>query len=246
MRRAFFLVTIEGAAVKPTAYLMLMSLACGLAACGAPSATTVLPHGRAPSLTTVVSPPDPGCPASSPSCNSVPTVPTNPGTGACTSDPSACATPRPTPSAVAVAPGKPSGSCTQTDGSNSLPVGATLGSVNKNGVADPRNVVDVNQVNAIASTTIVNNQTVVTNYTSVGWLYLDNNGGRWFQKDPAAQWTVAINVNVNKYFGFSLTGPTAQNPVYVSNPPQAAPITDSLSTTKCWSQGSSLVPGPWA
>jgi hypothetical protein len=178
----------------------------------------------------------------------VPVTPVNPGTGPCTDDPSACTTPRPQPTATAVAitQGKPGGPCAQTDGTNSLPVGATLGVVNKNGVAYTRSVVDVNQVNAVARTQVVNNQTVAVDYTSVGWLYLDDGGGRWFQKDPAAQWTIAMNVNINQYFGISVTPPSAQNPVYVAKPPQISPVLDSLSTTKCWSGGTSLVPGPWA
>jgi hypothetical protein len=143
----------------------------------------------------------------------------------------------------AVIAGFPNGSCPQTDLSNSLPVGATLGSVNKDGVVTARSVVDINQVNAAGSTQIINNQTVVSTWVSVGWLYLDNNGGLWFQKDPAAQWTFTMNVNINQYFGLSFTPPAAQNPQYIKNRPTTTPIANNLQTTKCFRRGRALVPG---
>ncbi len=122
-------------------------------------------------------------------------------------------------------------------------VGANLGSVNKNGVTTVRSVIDANQVNAAQTLTIVNNQTVVASWTPVGWIYLDNNGGLWFQKDPTAQWTMAFNANVNAYFGLSLTPPVGQNPVYLPNPPKTAPIANNLQTVKCFTKGRALVPG---
>jgi hypothetical protein len=144
---------------------------------------------------------------------------------------------------VAVVPGVPSGKCQQTDGADSLAVGTTLGSVNKNGTVTVRSVIDINQVNALASQTIVNNSTVANNWVAVGWIYLDNNGGLWFQKDPLSQWTVAFNANINAYFGISVTPPSAQNPVYIPNPPTVAPIANNLQTVKCFSKGRALVPG---
>jgi hypothetical protein len=144
---------------------------------------------------------------------------------------------------VAVVSGIPNGKCQQTDGADSLGVGTTLGSVNKDGDVSTRNVIDINQVNALASQTIANNQTVVNNWVAVGWIYLDNNGGLWFQKDPLSQWTVTFNANINAYFGISVTPPSAQNPVYIKNPPKAAPIANNLQTVKCFSKGRALVPG---
>ena len=145
--------------------------------------------------------------------------------------------------AVAIVPGYPNGPCPQTGLSNSLPVGATLGSVDKSGAVTARSVVDINQVNARASTVVVNNQTVVSNWVSVGWIYLDNNGGLWFQKDPAAQWSIAVNVNINQYFGLGITPPAAQNPVYILNPPTSSPLNSNLQTTRCFGKGKGLVPG---
>lgn len=147
------------------------------------------------------------------------------------------------PAVVAVMPDIPTGACAQTDGSNSLPIGATLGSANKSGVVAARSVVDVNQVNALASLTPVNGQTVANNYQTVGWIYLDDNGGMWFQKDPLSQWGLGTNLNFNKYFGTTLTLPTTQNPVYVVNPPKVMAATDNLQTMACWSKGRRLVPG---
>ncbi len=141
--------------------------------------------------------------------------------------------------------GVPAGKCPQSDLTDSLPVGANIGSVNKNGVTTIRHVIDINQVNAASSFTIVNNVTVVAGWASVGWLYLDDNGGLWFQKDPAAQWTTAYNANINAYFGLSLTPPIAQNPVYVAKPPTSAPINNNLQTTKCFTKGRALTPGTY-
>ena len=104
-------------------------------------------------------------------------------------------------------------------------------------------MIDVNQVNAATSFTIANNQTVVANWTSVGWIYLDNNGGLWFQKDPLAQWSIAANLNINAYFGISIMPPAGQNPVYIANRPTSAPIGSNLQVTKCWRNGRGLVPG---
>jgi len=144
---------------------------------------------------------------------------------------------------LAVNPGAPSGSCQQTDGSNSLSIHTTLGSVNKNGVTTVRSVIDVNQINVGINPQIINNQTVVSGWASVGWIYLDNNGGLWFQADPSAQWTVAVNLNVNQYFGLAFTPPPAQTPVYVKNRPTVAPINNNLQAAMCWANGRALVPG---
>jgi hypothetical protein len=144
---------------------------------------------------------------------------------------------------LAVNKGAPSGTCQQTSGSNSLAIGTTLGSVNKNGVTTVRTVVDVNQINLGVNPQIINNQTVVSSWAPVGWIYLDNNGGLWFQADPAVQWTTAVNVNINQYFGLAFTPPPAQVPVYVKNRPTVAPINSNLQATMCWFNGRALVPG---
>jgi hypothetical protein len=144
---------------------------------------------------------------------------------------------------VAELPGLPVGPCTQTDGTTSLPVGATLGSANVNGATTTRTVIDINQVNGLASQTIANNQTVINNYVSVGWMYLDNAGGVWFQKDPTSSWTASINLNLNAFFGIGITPPNAKNPEYIPNPPKVSAATDQLQTTKCFTKGRALVPG---
>jgi hypothetical protein len=108
-----------------------------------------------------------------------------------------------------------------------------------------RSVVDINQVNGLSYLTRVDSSTVAADWNSAGWIYLDQNGGRWFQKDPAAQWTVTMNWNINAYFGISVTPPTAQNPVYIPVKPTVSSITDGLQTVKCFDQGLSLVPGTW-
>jgi hypothetical protein len=144
---------------------------------------------------------------------------------------------------LAVNRGAPSGGCQQSDGSWSLSIGTSLGPVNKDGTTTVRSVIDVNQVDAAVNPQIVNNQTVVGSWASVGWIYLDNGGGLWFQKDPAAQWTSTVNVNITQYFGLSVTPPIGQSPVYIKNRPTVTPIANNLQTTMCWSNGRALVPG---
>jgi len=101
----------------------------------------------------------------------------------------------------------------------------------------------VNQVNALNSQTILNNQKVGNNWISVGWIYLDDGGGLWFQKDAQALWTTAFNVNFNKYLGITLTPPIAQNAVIIPKPPTTNPAMNNIQTIKCWKDGSALVPG---
>ena len=144
---------------------------------------------------------------------------------------------------VAIKPGFPSGTCRQSDLQESMGVGDSLGPVNKDNVETIRSVVDINQVNAATDIHIVNNQTVVGRWAAVGWIYLDNNGGLWFQKDPQAQWSLGLNFNINQYFGLTITPPPGQNPYYIANHPTTAPGGKDLQVTKCFSKGRGLVPG---
>lgn len=143
---------------------------------------------------------------------------------------------------LAIVPGLPTGPCQQTDGTQSLSIGATVGSVTDGSGEHIRSVVDVNQVNGINSQVIANNQKVKNNFKAVGWIYLDDGGGLWFQKDPQAQWTIAYGVNFNKYFGLALTPPPGENPVAITKP-TTSPASSNIQTIKCWKQGQALVPG---
>jgi hypothetical protein len=132
----------------------------------------------------------------------------------------------------------------QNDGANSLPIGATLGSVNKNGVVRARSVIDVNKVNALAAQQVVNGKTAVNNYQSVGWLYLDDQGGVWFQFDPLTPYSISVTWNVHRYFGLPLNIPNhPRYPVYVATPPKVAAANNHLQTVTCWGKGRTLVPG---
>lgn len=144
---------------------------------------------------------------------------------------------------VAVRFGFPSGTCRQSDLQESMGVGDSIGPVNKDGNPSVRSVVDINQVNAATNLQIVNNQTVVGQWVSVGWIYLDDQGGLWFQKDPQAQWSLGLNFNLNQYFGLTLVPPPGQNPYYIASHPTTAPGGKDLQVTKCFSKGRGLVPG---
>ena len=79
----------------------------------------------------------------------------------CTSDPTQT---KCEPVAEATGPPKQGDTCQQTDGANSLAVGATVGAVN----SQPRSVVDINQIDTGANNTIVNSNTIASGLTAVG------------------------------------------------------------------------------
>ena len=141
---------------------------------------------------------------------------------------------------VAVIPGppKPTVPCPQNDGSESIPVGGTLGVVNKNGEKQARSVSDINTVSSIAGTVIVNNHTVAINTAPIGWIYEDNNGGLWFQKDAAAHWSSGLTFMVTETLGINLNPPTSNSAIFVT-PANARKLIDQqgVDTEKCFSQG---------
>jgi hypothetical protein len=150
------------------------------------------------------------------------------------------------PGELAITVGIPNGSCQQVDGSNSLAVGTTLGEATNTatGVTTTRSVVDVNTVDSLAFLgTTQDGSGVGINFQPVGWIYLDQNGGLWFQYDSAAQWQYSINVNVNQYFGISLIPPPGKNATYIGPAPKVTPINNHLQVTACWTKGRGLVPG---
>lgn len=152
----------------------------------------------------------------------------------------------PGPGEVAIKFGIPDGPCAQVDGSSSLPIGTTLGQATNtaNGQTTTRSVIDVNTLSSLAFLgTLADGSAVGINYQPVGWIYLDNNGSLWFQYDASAQWSFAINANINAYFGVTLVPPAGKNATFIGPPPKITPINNHLQTTACWSKGRGLVPG---
>jgi len=135
------------------------------------------------------------------------------------------------------APGEP---CHQSDGTNSLAIGATVGTVNDNGTTQVRSVTQINQVDGVNQQTIANPSVIATSLSPIGWLYEDNNGGLWFQADPNAQWTQSVTVNVGNYLGITVSPPNVQTPVYLTQKPTQ---NTGVVTIKCWAGGAALAPG---
>ena len=102
---------------------------------------------------------------------------------------------------------------------------------------------DINQLNSPVGQNIVNNNLVSSSFAPIGWMYLDNNGGYWFQADPQSKWSVSFSVELSKRFGLNVTPPTWQIPTYIPNGRAGA---DALVANKdaqvipCFEQGKTL------
>lgn len=147
---------------------------------------------------------------------------------------------------VAIAPGTPAPGqpCSQVDGTNSIPVGGTLGYANINGQQEARSVKDINQLFGFGSSNIVNGNVMYDNLQPIGWLYEDNNGAFWFQKDPNAQWSMSLSGGVTLggivSAGLGITPPTGQTAVSVGSTPGS--LAQNEAASPCWSQGGQFYP----
>jgi hypothetical protein len=74
----------------------------------------------------------------------------------------------------------------------------------------------------------------------LGWLYLDDGGGRWFQADPHATWTSALSDSVKAYLGLDVAPESARTALYVRNKPRTVAVPAGLSVIKCWDRGGAL------
>jgi len=137
--------------------------------------------------------------------------------------------------------GPPTGKC-----NDSLKgVGDTVGLANINDSTSQRLVVDINTVFAYAGSQTVGGNKVFMSPTVVGWVYKDNAGAYWFQKDAAISWQFALTagLNLGKWLQLQagLTGtPTVNNPFFIgTSPPAEAAHT---VTGQCYSQGEKFYP----
>lgn len=149
-------------------------------------------------------------------------------------------------SVVAIAAGTPAPdrTCSQNDGTESIPVGGTLGYANINGQQVARSVKDVNQLFGFGSSNIINGTVMYDNLQPIGWLYEDNNGAFWFQKDPNAQWSLSLSAGVTLggivSAGLGITPPTGQAAVSVGSTPGS--LAQNEEASPCWLQGQQFYP----
>ncbi|MBV8578699.1 MAG: hypothetical protein JOZ58_27155 [Acetobacteraceae bacterium] len=132
--------------------------------------------------------------------------------------------------------GPPSGNCNGSFKS----VGDTAGLANIDGATEQRLVVDINTIYAYGGWKNVGGNKVFLSPTIVGWMYKDNAGAYWFQKDAAISWQfqLGLNINLGKWVQFS-TGVSVNGqqggPVFMGGSlPQEAPHTVD---GQCWSGG---------
>jgi hypothetical protein len=134
-------------------------------------------------------------------------------------------------SQVAVQPRspQPGQSCQLNDGVNSLSVGTTVGEVNVNGQVQARSVTDVTALYSYGGAVAESPNFLYINLRPVGFVYMDNNGAYWFQKDASANWTMSFGggVNLGSIFSadFGLTPPNDETPTALGpNPARLAII----------------------
>ncbi len=142
---------------------------------------------------------------------------------------------------AATVPGPPKGKC-----NDSLKaVNDTVGLANVDGTTSQRLVADINTVFAYGGSKWVGGQKVYLSPTVVGWVYKDNAGGYWFQKDAAISWQFALTagLNIGKWIqvqaGINGT-PTVNNPIPIGGSPPAEAA--HTVTSQCFSQGGKFYP----
>ena len=109
--------------------------------------------------------------------------------------------------------------CKQSDTAPSMDVGDTLGQVDKvikgEDVQSIRSVADINQIDTDnGSNGSTSDMTLAgISYYPVGWLYLDQDGGLWFQKDPNTEMTASISATLDGVLGVGVSFPNVSSSV---------------------------------
>lgn len=137
-------------------------------------------------------------------------------------------------------------SCASLNGSShSLRVGDTVGTANVNGTAQLRSVKDINMLFSYVSGKTITPYARYFSDRSVGWVYEDNQGGFWFQKDSSTNWNLSFSGGVSLgsliSTGLSITPPTTDNPVPIGAKP--GKIGRNLTAAKCFTGGAAFYPG---
>jgi hypothetical protein len=123
-----------------------------------------------------------------------------------------------------------------------MDIGATLGIQFDTGAYTARTVVDVNAVLAYGGAKVINGHRMILAPTFIGFLYLDNQGGLWFQKDPSLSpnFSLSAGQTINGWtvsFGFSQSLGT--DAAYIGMKPTEMPHTTSI---KCFTGGRGFYP----
>jgi|GEM_PF-6269150 len=150
-------------------------------------------------------------------------------------------------SQVAIAPGspQPGQSCQLTDSAKSLGIGTTVGEVNVNGQTQARSVADVTALYSYGGAVPLAPNFLYINLKPVGFIYQDDNGGFWFQKDPQANWSLSFGagVNLGSIFSanFGISPPSDEIPHALG--PHPGKIGNHMIAAKCWKNDTPVFPG---
>jgi hypothetical protein len=137
--------------------------------------------------------------------------------------------------------GPPTGKC-----NDSLKgVGDTVGLANVDGSTSQRLVADINTVFAYGGSKIVGGRKVFMSVTVIGWVYKDDAGAYWFQKDAAISWQFALTaaLNIGKWVQVQagLQGtPNVNDPYFIGGSPPAEAA--HTVTGQCYSEGARFYP----
>lgn len=137
--------------------------------------------------------------------------------------------------------------CTSMSGANSIPVGDVVGSVVSGNPSerDERMVVDINTISIFANSKIEGPSKVFAGLRPVGWIYKDNGGQFWFQKDPSANWSTTVGIGLTLGGWFTLEFGITPPPDSATYPLGSSPgkTGDRGLDHRCFSDGSLFI-GP--
>jgi hypothetical protein len=81
----------------------------------------------------------------------------------------------------------PGAACGQPGANGSLLIGATVGTTEINGIAQPRTVLEMNAISGFSSKTTMGTGTQYAGLETIGWVYRDDQHNFWFQKAPSVR-----------------------------------------------------------
>jgi hypothetical protein len=135
--------------------------------------------------------------------------------------------------------GPPTGKCNDSIKA----VGDTVGLANINGITSQRLVSDINTVFAFGGYKIVGANKIFMSPVVIGWVYKDDAGAYWFQKDPAVSWQYSLTatINLTQWLSVAATAAkTSNEPIFMGDTPPSEP--PHTVDGQCYSGGSVFYP----
>jgi hypothetical protein len=137
-------------------------------------------------------------------------------------------------------------SCPSNDGSESLPVGATVGYASINGQTVARSVANINVIYGYSSENTASASVEYVNLQTLGWVYEDNGGAFWFQQNANISWTYSFGVGISTgsliSASFGINSPPGQAAVSIGS--KLKPLAAYTSASPCFSgEGNSFFAG---